>query len=378
EQLVVPTSSICTLSASTFGGNAVCAPTSAATFTATPAGAAINVPTVNTTGGAYIDAFAPVADGVGMFVSNGAPGADAPVGAGLSLIGGTGLNLTSGTTTTAGTLACLSGSETASQCASSPASGVVGVFVSSGQNALVQTGGIATINLAASATTTYNHYACASTSGTIVDSATPCSGVQQIGIIAQTNAVSVTSVPVFLMTQGAGAGGCSNCLVQNPTTTAANTITAQNISAVPLTINGFGNTGGHAIDINNNGFDALYVTAFGDLDAGKDIQSLGDVDVDANQTGAHLVFGSSSDQITFANSATASGGIRGQIVLTSQASNAVTFPLAYNFAPVCTLTPTSNPGALTWWVTTTNAAVTANLSASGTITFNYICVGYPN
>lgn len=259
ETLRVPTSSNCALSTSTFGGNAVCAIGATATFATLPA-AGSAPPASNTTGGAYITDFAPAANGLGMFVSNGAPGADAPVGAGLSLPGGTGLNLTSGTTTTAGTLACLSGSEMTSQCASNPASGVFGVFVSSGQNALVQTSGIATINLASASTTTYNHFACASTSGTIVDSSTACSGVQQIGIIAQTNAVNVTSVPVFLMTQGAGGGGAAT--VASGTAALGTSAIASGACASTVTVPASGVATTDVISTGFNG-DPTSVTGYG-------------------------------------------------------------------------------------------------------------------
>lgn len=88
--------------------------------------------------------------------------------------------------------------------------------------------------------------------------------------------------------------------------------------------------------------------------------------------------------ITFALNAShiateaASTDISGTIAISAATSASHTFSTAYTDAPVCTLTPTSNPGSLTWWVTTSTTAVTANLSASGTITFNYICTGAPD
>lgn len=78
------------------------------------------------------------------------------------------------------------------------------------------------------------------------------------------------------------------------------------------------------------------------------------------------------------NNAAANSDLAGTIVITSATSAAQTFKTAYTAAPVCVLTPTSNPGALTWWVTTTTTSVTANLSASGTVTFNYVCMGNPD
>ncbi len=77
----------------------------------------------------------------------------------------------------------------------------------------------------------------------------------------------------------------------------------------------------------------------------------------------------------------ASSDIAGTItVTTSETSASKTFGAGYTDAPACTLTPTSNPGSLTWWVTTSTAAVTASVSAepSTSITFNYTCIGNPD
>lgn len=93
------------------------------------------------------------------------------------------------------------------------------------------------------------------------------------------------------------------------------------------------------------------------------------------QAQTNFVAGSAGSHINTANSA---NDIAGTITISAATSASHTFSTAYSNAPVCTLTPTSNPGSLTWWVTTSTTAVTANLSASGTITFNYVCVGGPN
>lgn len=88
-----------------------------------------------------------------------------------------------------------------------------------------------------------------------------------------------------------------------------------------------------------------------------------------------MTFEQTGDHFT---NAAANSDLAGTIVITSATSVSQTFATAYTAAPVCVLTPTSNPGSLTWWVTTTTTSVTANLSASGTVTFNYICMGNPN
>ena len=78
------------------------------------------------------------------------------------------------------------------------------------------------------------------------------------------------------------------------------------------------------------------------------------------------------------NASAGSNDFDGVISVSAATSASHTFSTAYASTPVCVLTPTSNPGSLTWWVTASTTAVTANLSAAGTITFNYHCAGNPN
>ena len=74
----------------------------------------------------------------------------------------------------------------------------------------------------------------------------------------------------------------------------------------------------------------------------------------------------------------ANNDLAGKITITAATNASLTFAKAFTSAPVCVAAPTSNPGATTWWVSTSTTAVTVNLSASSTITFNYICAGNPN
>lgn len=67
--------------------------------------------------------------------------------------------------------------------------------------------------------------------------------------------------------------------------------------------------------------------------------------------------------------------LTGTIAVNAASSATVTFPTPYGVPPVCTITPTANPGSMSWWVTTSATGVTANLSSAGTLIFNYICVG---
>lgn len=74
----------------------------------------------------------------------------------------------------------------------------------------------------------------------------------------------------------------------------------------------------------------------------------------------------------------ANGDLAGTIAISAATSASHTFSTAYSSAPACVASPTSNPGSATWWVTTSTTAVTVNLSASATLTFNYVCAGNPN
>ena len=69
----------------------------------------------------------------------------------------------------------------------------------------------------------------------------------------------------------------------------------------------------------------------------------------------------------------------GTIAITSGSSAKVSFRQPFKSIPVCTLTPTSDPSEVgTYWVSATPSAITANLRKSGSISFNYICVGNPD
>ncbi len=75
----------------------------------------------------------------------------------------------------------------------------------------------------------------------------------------------------------------------------------------------------------------------------------------------------------------ATNNYAGTIAMASGTSASATFSTPFNSAPVCTLTPTSDPSSVgAWWVTTTTSTVTANVKSAGAITFNYVCAGNPN
>jgi hypothetical protein len=70
----------------------------------------------------------------------------------------------------------------------------------------------------------------------------------------------------------------------------------------------------------------------------------------------------------------------GTISVSSSTSGSTTFAgsCAFSNPPVCTITPTSDPTSVgSYWVTSTRTSVTAYLHTSGTIRFDYACVGNP-
>jgi hypothetical protein len=69
--------------------------------------------------------------------------------------------------------------------------------------------------------------------------------------------------------------------------------------------------------------------------------------------------------------------LSGTIVITAGTSASVTFAARRASAPVCVLTPTAAI-AQPYWVTSSATAITAVLSAPGTIAFHYICLENPN
>jgi hypothetical protein len=71
---------------------------------------------------------------------------------------------------------------------------------------------------------------------------------------------------------------------------------------------------------------------------------------------------------------------QGTVTITSSTSATVNFSVAFSAYPICTVTPTSDPTSVGgYWVSaTTHSAFTVNVHRSGTITFNYICMGNPN
>jgi hypothetical protein len=73
--------------------------------------------------------------------------------------------------------------------------------------------------------------------------------------------------------------------------------------------------------------------------------------------------------------------LAGTIVITNPATVGTTaFSTRFSSAPICTIAPTSSQATGIFWVTSTNAAVSANVSSAPASAqlFNYICIGNPN
>ena len=98
------------------------------------------------------------------------------------------------------------------------------------------------------------------------------------------------------------------------------------------------------------------------LDVTGDIKASTDVIV-----GAHL------------GSVVLNSDLDGTIIISSASSASHQFAKAFRVAPSCIITPTSDPASLgSWWVTTSRTAVTANVHISGTMNFDYHCIGNPD
>jgi hypothetical protein len=78
------------------------------------------------------------------------------------------------------------------------------------------------------------------------------------------------------------------------------------------------------------------------------------------------------------NQLAANGDLGGRISISGAINGSKTFGAAFALPPVCVVSPTSNPGTTSWWVTTSTSAITINLSAPGTLTFDYTCHGNPD
>ncbi|MGH9406223.1 MAG: hypothetical protein ACRD3D_10360 [Terriglobia bacterium] len=165
-----------------------------------------------------------------------------------------------------------------------------------------------------------------------------------------------------------GSGGGSNSVAANPSST--QTITPGSASVTPLILKGTASQTADLFDVqNSSGGNVLQVQSNGAIDTGyfasnSSIHAAGNFVLDS--LGGHF------------DSSASNSDAAGEIAVSSSTSSSHTFSSAFSAPPVCVLTPISNPGGLTWWVTTTTASVTVNISAAATITFNYICMGNPN
>jgi hypothetical protein len=79
------------------------------------------------------------------------------------------------------------------------------------------------------------------------------------------------------------------------------------------------------------------------------------------------------------NTGSSNNDLDGTISISSSTSASYTFATAFNSAPSCVIVPTTDPTSLgAYWVTATTSALTAHIHTSGSLTFNYHCVGNPN
>ena len=137
-------------------------------------------------------------------------------------------------------------------------------------------------------------------------------------------------------------------------------------------------------------------TAVGQLTLGANGGSTGQITFDGSSSG-NATLTASSTAATLTSSVTvvapkltinsngghiqtnlATSDIAGSISLSAATSGSQTFATPYSNAPICVITPTTNPAMKSFWVTTSTTVITANISTSATIIFNYVCIGNPN
>lgn len=77
-----------------------------------------------------------------------------------------------------------------------------------------------------------------------------------------------------------------------------------------------------------------------------------------------------------ASGTNANSDMAGQIAIVAGTSGSYTFLLGWQTAPICTVTPTSDPTAAgAYWVSSSATTLTITTKNAATVTFNYICIG---
>ena len=178
-----------------------------------------------------------------------------------------------------------------------------------------------------------------------------------------------------------------------PATTAANTIAPTANSVVGLTITqstGTGtpdsldlqDSGGHTIATFNSGSSNSLAVTFGNgsgpINSSLRINGLLSINPNGNTSGGAIVFNSKGDEIQGGSSA--NNNISGIIAVASSTTGTFTFlGQGYSSTPTCVVSPIGDPTTVgVWWVTATNTVLTVHVKVSGTLSFNYVCIGQPN
>lgn len=124
---------------------------------------------------------------------------------------------------------------------------------------------------------------------------------------------------------------------------------------------------GNFLDFQVGGSSKFSVSSAGTLTAADGIVSAGYL-----QSNSHTYVGQANWAKIFV--ASFPSDIAGTISLSASTSASFTLNAAHTSAPVCTVTPTSDPGSgVRYWVTATTSAVTVTTSSAVTKTFNFHC-----
>lgn len=191
------------------------------------------------------------------------------------------------------------------------------------------------------------------------------------GVITDASAVNtfviINSAVIGNITVNAGGIlGIINSLVSQPTAPATATVTVNGIllsalsfiTGTPIIVN----SGGYFVEEGGMHDDGQLT-----VNSGGVYSAQGDMAVGTLALSEHL------------NNVAGNPDIAGQLTINNGTATSFTFENPFNFAPSVVVTPTSDPTATgTYWVTTTSTGFTINVKISGTITFQYHCIGNPN
>lgn len=223
---------------------------------------------------------------------------------------------------------------------------------------------------------TISAFSSSSGTGAVLGQQSPSLVTPNIGVATATSINKVTIT--------APATAATLTIANNKTATVNNSLTFSGTDSTTMTFPGTSGTvltADSAATVSNKTFMLPIVGANAGLPStcttGQEVRNSSDskfYKCYATDTWGEVLVAGASGIVSPANGGTGSPNPSGTVTISGATSGSATFGTAFGSTPRCTLTPTSDPGSgVRWWVTQTTTAVTANTSASVTLTFNYFC-----